>query len=154
MANRKKGTKDKQSSAKKRKRDTEKYPGLKKNLFSKIKQEYHDIDYADKLNDDEKRMLSDFMEEWLGANLNHGGKKIHRKKQDRKKVYDMNNSRIRDIYSRSRASGQLDMEIPWSKLESEEYYNPEDQYIDLLDGVEKPELVEEHESSSDSDENS
>lgn len=119
-----------------KKRNQTKTPGLEKRLFSKIKQEYHDIDYVDKLSDAEKKFMSTFMEEWLGARLNHSGKKMHRKKAERKRVFDMNNARQRDIYSLSKAQGML--EVPEQILEGT--YNPEDDLIELLDEAKQTEL--------------
>ena len=100
--------------AKKRKRDLVKYPGLDKRFFSKIKQEYHDIDYAHKLSDKDQKWLSQFMEENLGAQLNektlknkYNKKPIHKSKAQKKDCYDRNNARQRDIYGLSRATGKL-----------------------------------------------
>jgi len=39
------------------------------------------------------------MEEWLGARLNHPGKKFHKTKKEKKLCYDMNNQKQRDIYN-------------------------------------------------------
>lgn len=91
-----------------KKRDTAAYPGLDKRLFSRVKQEYHDIDYADKLNPEDKQWMSDFMTEWLGANLKEGATKMHKRPKQRKRVFDMNNARNRDTISNTRAMGALD----------------------------------------------
>ena len=142
----KKNSKDKKKTkpAKKKitkKRDKASYPGLVKNLFSKKKQEYHDIDYADKLNDKQKKMLSQFMEEWLGARLNgESKKKFHSTAKRRKQVYDMNNARERDIYSLMRATGRLD-NMSYTELanvldQSLDNVDPsgyEDMFIEMLD---------------------
>lgn len=103
-------------------------PGLNKYKFSKIKQEFHDIDYADKLDKFAADWLSRFMWEELGANLNHDGKKINKKKADKRRCYNANNRRNRDMYGVARATGTLDSYEP-----SDEGYNPEDDLIDLLD---------------------
>lgn len=79
--------------------------GLDKTYFSKVKQEFHDIDYTKDLNEKEKKFMSTFMEESLGANLNHPGKKLHKSKAMRKSVFDANNARQRDIYALGRARG-------------------------------------------------
>lgn len=127
-------------STKKKKRDLTKTPGLKKNLFSKIKQEFHDIDYADKLNDEEKQWLSAFMEEDLGARLNHPGKKIYKKKQDKLECYRRNNKRNWDIYSINKAQGKI-ADIPdlaaLDYLQNLDTTNPEDSIIDLIDKSKK-----------------
>ena len=119
-----------------KKREKEQYPGLKKHLFSKIKQEYHDIDYADKLSDKEKLYLSNFMEEFLGARTNHSGKKIHKKlhtKAGRKKIFDANNARNRDSYSNAKARGAIVDVDPKIILEGQETTNPEDTIIECID---------------------
>jgi len=110
---------------------SKKYPGLNKNLFSKIKQEYFDIDYTDKLDTKElKEFMSKFNEEYLGANLNGNGKRLHKTKKLRKDCFDMNNARNRDVYSVSRATGRLFEHEPWM---DEESYNPEDEIIEKID---------------------
>jgi len=100
---------------KRKKRDVVKYPGLNKTLFSKVKQEYHDIDYIDQLSDKEKSYLSQFMGEYLGAQLNedtlknkYNRKAKHKSKKHRKDCFDRNNARQRDIYGLGRAMGCLD----------------------------------------------
>lgn len=90
-----------------KKRDRLKYPGLKSNTFSRIKQQYHDIDYAEQLSGADARFMSDFMEEWLGARLNHPGKKFHKSKKDRKRCFDMNNQKQRDIYNYLKIHGTI-----------------------------------------------
>ena len=52
--------------------------------------------------------MSDFMGEWLGANLNDSDKKLHKSKKRRKQVFDMNNARNRDILSNAKAGGLVD----------------------------------------------
>lgn len=100
---------------KRKKRDSIAHPGLDKKLFSKIKQEYHDIDYAHTLDDKSKKWLSQFMEEHLGAQLNeqtlknkYNRKPLHKTKKRVKDCYDRNNARQRDIYGLSKATGRLD----------------------------------------------
>ena len=81
--------------------------GLNKRKFSKVKQEFHDIDYADQLNDKDKLFLSSFMEEHLGARLNHCGKKHNKSKASKRAIYNQNNARQRDVYSQTKATGRL-----------------------------------------------
>lgn len=81
--------------------------GLEKRFFSKVKQEFHDIDYVDQLGEKDRKFMSTFMEESLGANLSHPGKKLHKTKAERKLVFDANNARQRDIYAQMRASGRM-----------------------------------------------
>jgi hypothetical protein len=156
----------KASSAKKAKRkkkvtrrDKEKFPGLHARFFSKIKQEYHDIDYANQLSDKEKDFMSRFMDEWLGARLNHPGKKLHKTKKERKMVYDANNARNRDVMSQGRVKASVEEVyikpaeekvyedvLAYSEpdalsevSESMSHTNPEDAMIELIDNKRKAE---------------
>lgn len=95
---------------KKTPRNKTKYPGLMLNKNSKIKQEYMDQDYINELSDKEKQFLSDFNEEYYGANLNFKDLKknrFHRTKKDKKACTDRNNARNRCIYGIQRAQGRL-----------------------------------------------
>ena len=150
MANTKKKSKSKKKTAKKRspskkagakkpkkKRDVAKYPGLNKNLFSRIKQEYFDFDYIDKLGHEDKLWLSQFNEEYLGARLNGSKKPLHRTKRLKKNCFDMNNSRNRDITSNALAGGKMDSTVNLEKeIESKQEVSPsaiEDALIDAID---------------------
>lgn len=122
-----------------KKRDQEKYPGLKKNLFSKIKQEYHDYDYVDKLNHDEKVWLSKFTEENLGANTDPNKKAYDEKttvhpKDYNKKIYAANNARNRDIQSLKRVTGKLVYEHTEDTLEALDENELNDQ-IDVTNDI-------------------
>lgn len=118
------------------KRDKE-LAGLNPRKFSRIKQEFHDIDYLDQLNEKELEWLHRFMEEDLGARFNHSGKRIYKKKQDELDSYRRNNQRNFDIYSRGRAQGliQLDKEVInlADKVQNLETTNPEDALIEKID---------------------
>lgn len=78
-----------------------------KQFNSKIRQEYIDYDYLDKLSDKEKAFLNAFTEEEIGANFNHKGKKLTKSKKKKREVYGKNNARNRCAYSKSRALNQL-----------------------------------------------
>lgn len=84
-----------------------KNPGLKKHYHSRIRQEYFDYDYIDKLSEKEKEWLNSFTEEELAANFNHKGKKLNKTKAQKRKKYNENNARNRCIYSNKRAAGYL-----------------------------------------------
>jgi hypothetical protein len=88
-------------------RETSKFAGLNKRYFSKVKQEFHDIDYSDKLSYKEKEFLSSFMEEILGARFNHNGKKLNKTKSSKREIYNENNARQRDTYAQGRATGRM-----------------------------------------------
>ena len=59
------------------------------------------------LTDKEKDWLNRFNEEFVNANFSHPGKKVKADKASRKKAYDKNNARNRCIYTKAKASGQL-----------------------------------------------
>lgn len=99
--------KSQKKSTKVTKRSREKYPGLVKNLNTKVRQELIDHDYIDKLNHKEKEFLSNFNEEYVGANFNHKGRKLHRSAESRRQCYNRNNARNRDIHSISSVTGAL-----------------------------------------------
>lgn len=119
-----------------KRRDGLKYPGLQPNLFSKIKQQYHDIDYADQLDPESAKFMSNFMEEWLGARLNHPGKKFHKTKKEKKLCYDMNNQKQRDIYNYLKIHGTSrdigDKEV-LKELDKKTPVDYEDILIDAID---------------------
>jgi hypothetical protein len=127
-----------------KKRDLTRYPGLEGRLFSKVKQEFHDIDYSHKLSAKEKDWLSRFMEEDLGARLNHSGTKLNKKKAQKKGCFDRNNARNRDLYSLARASGKLSGDDPARAIESlqEEYYDAQDIEDRLIDAIDKKKATE------------
>lgn len=133
-------------------RDRKQYPGLSPGNFSKAKQQQHDIDYAHLLSDKDKDFMSRFMEEWVGARLNHPGKLINKGKTVRKKIYDANNARNRDIMSIHYKMSDSNVEQlenttgvkaldndttgnnPNSMIDYEyEYKSPEDALIDIID---------------------
>lgn len=118
--------------------------GLKKEKFSRIKQEYHDIDYVNKLNPEEKEFLSTFMEEDLGARFNHPKKRLYKEKKDELLSYRRHNARERDTYSRAKAAGKLMFEDPLRYMEVNQTVDSgkndtEDQMIDYLDAVRESE---------------
>lgn len=110
---------------------------MNEKYFSRIKQEYYDIDYINKLSPEEKEWLSSFMEEDLGARFNHGGKKIHKKKSQKRESFNRNNARNRDMYSIAKATGKVvDVDLEDAVKYWEESYvdnNFEDKLIDIID---------------------
>ena len=90
--------------------------------------------------------MSSFMEEWVGARLNHPGKKFHKSRKDRKKVFDANNARNRDFMSKPRVDGkhldyvELDRAVDtpiMDEIREIMTHNPEEMYIKLLDNRRK-----------------
>jgi hypothetical protein len=116
---------------KKTKRKKEKYPGLKKNLYSRIKQEYFDLDYVDDLmkpgNEEAAIFMDNFMTGFLGANTKDNP--IFPEWEDKKKCWDANNARNRDVYNVKKVTGELtDIAI----MEEPEICD-EDSLIDYID---------------------
>jgi len=128
------------------KRSRTKYPGLEPSVNSKLRWEYMDQDYIDKLSDEEKQWLSNFMEEDLSGNFNHPGKKLYRSKEKRRACYGRNNSRNRDLYAIYRTRGMVGGIDDFTKEEDKRQTNPEDTentLIELIDYITNPESPEE-----------
>jgi hypothetical protein len=126
-----------------KRRSKVKHPGLKKGYNSKVKQEYMDQDYIPKLSNSEKDFLSDFNEEYYGANLdfqNLENNRFHKTKEEKKACTDRNNARNRCTYGVAKAGGKLDTKLqndsdkpnPKYELSSD---NPEDALIELIDFI-------------------
>lgn len=118
---------------KKNKRSKTKYAALQPGMNLKIRsEEIKDFDYLDKLNAEEKLWLNNFVEEYINANLNHKGEILHKGKKNRRIVYNRNNARNRDSYSRTQSVNKLKFHTEASISE-----NPEDMLImhyDLKNG--------------------
>jgi hypothetical protein len=112
---------------KKTKRSKQRYPGLVKGCYSKIKQEFFDIDYVNELSEEEKQWLNDFMNGDLGANTKDNP--IFEEYKEKQKCWKKNNDRNNDVYSVMRATGRLS-EISISPTELVEY---EDELINHID---------------------
>lgn len=125
-------------SKRKGKGSNQAFKGLIKKNFSKIKQEYHDIDYIDQLGEKEKAYLSKFMFEELGANLQDT--KFNKSKKNKKRVFDANNSRNRDIWSIHKALGRISFYT--SDTEALEWWQSQQQDVDELSILDKPEYEE------------
>jgi len=122
----------------KTRRSRVKYPGLVKGVNSKLRHEYMDEDYIDKLNDEEKQWLSNFNEEWLSGNFSHKGEIFHKTVQEKRDCYNRNNARNRDIQAIAKATGRIvDYESAREMLEGLKYnnytYSFEDFMVEYLD---------------------
>ncbi len=82
---------------KKSKRNKEKYPGLNKKLTTRIRREFHDVDYVHLLNDSEQAFLNKFLEEELNTAFKNDGTDFNKTKEERKKIYDRNNKQNSDL---------------------------------------------------------
>ena len=79
--------------------------GLNPRKYSRIKQEFFEVDYANKLSKKDKEWLAKFQWEELGANVENA--KFNKSKKDKRKVYHNNNTRNRDIYSHLKATNRV-----------------------------------------------
>jgi hypothetical protein len=134
-------------------RSASSYPALQQRFYSKIKQEYFDIDYLDKLDKKTLKVLNEFMEETLNARFNHPGTKRLKTKAQKKVSMDANNARNRDLYSIIRATGMFS-DVPVEKaledFQIEQYdnclivpdpYENSDETIEILTEAEYDKLI-------------
>ncbi len=128
-------------------RKKNKYPALKKNLNTKIRQDLIDYDYLTKLSPEEKEWLNKFTEEYVSASFKKNKKtgryvgNLHKNKQQRKDCYDRNNARNRDMFAISKTMNKLDGdEVLVDYLEDASFEDPgivEDQVIEAIDARKK-----------------
>lgn len=90
---------------KKSNRSKSKHAALDRKYTLKLRQDYLDYDYADKLVLKTKEWLNKFTEEDLHASIKE--KPLHKTKKQRKAVYDRNNERNRDLYNRKNVVNDL-----------------------------------------------
>lgn len=104
----------KEKKKKPTKRSRSKYPNLDPDLNLKIRRDLIEVDYLDKLNDDQKGWLDKFNNESINASFDKNNKKnLHKTKEQKKACYDANNARNRDILSRAQAQGKsISLEDP------------------------------------------
>jgi hypothetical protein len=118
-------------------REKTKFAALDPKFNLKTRRDLNDYDYLDKLNDDEKKWLNQFQEEFVNASFKKGKRKLHRTKAMRKTVYDSNNARNRDILTKHKAAGGLLYLNEMNQDIYQEYDNfndnTEDAIIDQLD---------------------
>jgi hypothetical protein len=122
---------------KKPRRNNVAYPGLDKSVNRRVIREYMDQDYVDKLSPEEKQWLSNFNEEWLSANFNHKGKKLHKTKAKKREIYNRNNARNRDLMSILKQRGHVNnpnnLALTIEETQGTDNNNQEDVLIDLMD---------------------
>ena len=101
---------------------------------TKIRNEFDDYDYIESLSVNDLKWLKAFHREYLNADFKHKYKRIHRKKKDIKSVYDMNNSRNRDVYARAKVAHKLYYASSHPKtFKNKSDGNREDFVIELID---------------------
>ena len=134
----------KKQQRKKTKRSKVENPALNKQYNSKIRNEYLDYDYIDKLSEEEKKWLNDFTEEYLNASV--GSQKeafknrFHNTPEMVKDCTDRNNSRNRCVYSKAVATETI-LRYDYNTIhelieEKENKVNPEymeDALIEFID---------------------
>src|ERR1019366_3207866 len=82
----------------KSKRNQTKYPGFQKKYTTRVRQEKLDFDYVDTLPEDAKDFLHKYIEEEINSKFKDDGTDFNQTKEDRKKIYDRNNSSNRCLY--------------------------------------------------------
>jgi hypothetical protein len=110
----------------------------------RVRREFVDADYLDKLNIEELEWYSKFTDEYIGANIKKSKKTnrvltrhLHRTNEQAKSVFDSNNRRNNDVYGVTKINGLLsniDTTKGWGEMGS--MSNPglvEDALIALLD---------------------
>lgn len=146
MSKKKKTQKNKKQRSK---RSQAKYPALNPKYTTKVRKEFHDIDYIDQLSDEpklqpdgsymsEKEWMNKFMEEHLNASFKNNEKDLIKDSEKKKKVYNENNSRNRDLYNISKVNGLLqdrieDSEAIIDSKSVENAHSYEEAMIKLLD---------------------
>lgn len=126
-------------------RNTAKYPALQPKLNLKTRTDLVDYDYIDKLSAKDKRWLNNFTEEYVHANMRHRGEKLHVTPEQKKNCYDMNNSRNRDILTRSKACGKA---VGFDDVTEKDslHNNPEQRFVDNIDKEREDGFLEKEES--------
>jgi hypothetical protein len=150
----------KEKSKKKPLRNQIKYPSLVRKYNSRIRQEYLDADYLDKLDDSKKNvklpdgtMVSEleyyalFMKEWNNAGVGKQSEaeknKLHRTAKDVKDCTDRNNKRNHDQYARAKKDGlvhKVDYETLKEWIEKTQAVNgnlAEESIIEFIDAKKK-----------------
>lgn len=129
------------------KRNKEKFAALNAARQVYNRREYLDCDYVNKLTDEEKDFLNRFLEENYITNFKHKGKKMYKKKADKKRLYSENNARNRCLHSYAKSKGILE-ELPnegssksgsySSTKDPGSFNNLEDALIEYIDSKKKP----------------
>ena len=123
---------------KKTRRNSQKYPTLNPGYNLKSRAEQLDIDYLDQLSEKDKAWLNAFNEEEVNAKFDHNGPEINKRtkkgdlpKSTRKRIYDNNNARNRDVLTLAKARGED------YTLKETHGYTVEDEIIAKIDKAKK-----------------
>jgi hypothetical protein len=123
---------------KKTRRSNQKYPTLNPGYNLKSRADALQIDYLDQLSEKDKAWLNAFNEEEVNTNFSHDGPAINKRtkagkvnKRDKKRIYDSNNARNRDILTRIKAQGED------YTLKETHGYTVEDEIIAKIDKAKK-----------------
>lgn len=148
---------DKQNKKpKKVRRERVKNAALKKPYTTRVRQEYLDYDYLDKLNEEELTWLNKFTEEYLNDSFKRDGTDIQTYEKYGKDANDRNNARNRDLYGALKNKDNkfqnkklLNYDNIVSDIENElsREVNPlsiENAYIDYLDYKEVEKMLQQY----------
>lgn len=96
------------------------------------------MDYIDKLSEEEKAFLNNFVEEYHIANFNHKGKKFYKSKREKREIYGNNNASNRCITSLqgSKTMKASSEALKYIEMLTERYLSKneiEDSLIELID---------------------
>lgn len=127
----------------KKRRSNIKNPALVKKYNPKVRQEYIDYDYLDKLSESELTWLNKFSEEYINARFTNGSSDIDQTPEGRKAAYNRNNARNRCLYSQLKVRRMNDKLVnyddfknvieDWMDQDRSETNYMENAYIDFLD---------------------
>lgn len=119
----------------------------------KVRAEYNDFDYLDKLSEEEKAWLNKFNNEYLNASFEHNETDIQSYEKYGKDSNDRNNSRNRCVYGQLKNNKSKKL-VNYDNLSSDtkdkieemrtNSVNVEDAYIDYLDYKEVEEMMKEY----------
>lgn len=89
-------------------RNRKKYPAIDPTLNLKTRyEEIMDVaSYFHTLPEDAKEFMHAFVEESINAKFNHKGETIYTDPEDRRKIYNKNNARNRDVLTKAKACGK------------------------------------------------
>lgn len=122
-------------------RSNKENPALDPKYTPKVRREFLDMDYIDKLNPKEKEWLNKFTEEYLNASFKNKPSDLHKSKKSKRTIYNQNNARNRDMFSIAKANNLLNYSEP--KIDDYEENNEvvseniEDLLIDYIDSKKK-----------------